>query len=356
MKLRQATADDRDTILSIVRSAQLSLYESGVDQWQDGYPSAAVIDEDINSRNGHVIETDRGDIAAYGAIVTTGEPAYEHLQDGAWHHDGRYITIHRLCVAADYRRQGFATAFFRYAMQVGRHNGIDIVRVDTHADNMRMSSLLARLGFSRCGKVSYRGDERIAFDRCIGQPRIATRPACIEDSTLIADAVMAAFGDDLCRRLCCGADAEHIRDFFREIIARPDTQYSYRNTLICTVDGIAAGAICGYDGGRLDELRRPVLDALQQRFGAIPSPIENETQAGEFYLDSIGVDPLYRGCGVGERLLRDMIGHARQQGADVVALLVDTDNPSAERLYTRVGFRRSGTVQLLEHTMYHLTI
>lgn len=356
MKLRQATAADRNTILSIVRSAQLSLCESGIDQWQDGYPSAEVIDGDIGSGNGYVIVGDDGDIAAYGAIITSGEPAYDQLKGGAWHHGGRYVVIHRLCVAPERRRQGLATMFFRCAMQAGRRCGIDIIRVDTHADNLRMSAILEGLGFAICGKVSYRGGERIAFDRRIGQPDMATRPAGIADSALIADTVMEAFGDEMCRRLCCGAPRERIRELFRELASQPDTQYSYRNTLICTVDGIAVGAICGYDGSRLDELRRPVLEALERRFGALPYPIGDETRAGEFYLDSIGVDPLYRGCGAGERLLRDMTAKARQEGAGVVALLVDSGNPSAERLYRRIGFRRSGTRQLLGHTMYHLTI
>ncbi len=356
MKFRQATAADRNTILSIVRSAQLSLCESGIDQWQDGYPSAGVIDGDIGSGSGYVIVGDDGGIAAYGAVITTGEPAYDLLKDGAWHHHGRYVVIHRLCVAPDCRRQGFAAMFFRCAMQAGRRRGIDIIRVDTHADNLRMSAIIEGLGFAVCGKVSYRGAERTAFDRRIGQPDIATRPAGIADSALIADAVMAAFGDEMCQRLCCGAPREHIRDFFRTIASQPHTQYSYRNAMICTVDGIAAGAICGYDGSRLDELRRPVLEALEERFGALPSPIGDETQPGEFYLDSIGVAPLYRECGVGERLLRDMTAKARQEGAGVVALLVDSCNPSAERLYRRIGFRRSGTRQLLGHTMYHMTI
>ncbi|MDE6140318.1 MAG: GNAT family N-acetyltransferase [Alistipes sp.] len=356
MRFRKAICNDRDTILSIVRSAQLSLCESGIDQWQDGYPSAAIIDEDIAAGNGCVIEDRDGEIAAYGAVISDGEPAYDHLQDGEWHFGGRYIVIHRLCVAADRVRQGIANSFFRYAMQMGRRLGIDIIRVDTHSDNRRMLSLLAKEGFAYCGKVSYRGALRSAFDRRIAKPETASRPAVAEDCALIADAVMEAFGDDLCRRLCNGAPREDIHDFFRNIIARPDTQYSYRNTLVGMVDGIPVGAICGYDGGRLEELRRPVLDALRNRFGTLPSTIENETRAGEFYLDSIGVDPLYRGCGVGEMLLRDMTAKARNEGAGVVALLVDTNNPSAERLYTRVGFRRDGTRQLLGHTMYHLTI
>ncbi|MBP3454633.1 MAG: GNAT family N-acetyltransferase [Alistipes sp.] len=356
MIFRKATSDDIDTILSIVRSAQLSLCASGVDQWQDGYPSAEIIRSDIDSGNGYVIEADGGGIAAYGAVISDTEAAYDLLQNGEWHHEGDYIVIHRLCVAAEWLRRGMAKAFFRYAMQSGRRRSIGIIRVDTHSDNRRMLSLLDSEGFAYCGKVYYRGAERLAFDRRIDPPAIATRRATVDDCDFIARAVMAAFGDDLCRRLCNGADRRDILDTFTHIISRPDTQYSYRNTLVATIDGIVVGAVCGYDGGRLDELRRPVFALLRERFTEVPLFEEDETQAGEFYLDSIGVDPLYRGCGVGERLLRDMTAMAKSEGADTVALLVDRDNPSAERLYTRVGFRRDGSKRFLGHTMYHLTI
>lgn len=136
----------------------------------------------------------------------------------------------------------------------------------------------------------------------------------------------------------------------------PATQYSFENTIVCTVDGVAAGAICGYDGARLDELRSPVLDMLRERFGSAPCPIENETCAGEFYLDSIGIDPLFRGTGAGTALLRAMIERARRSDAGCAALLVDVENPHAERLYRRVGFCRSGTRTLLGHNMYVMTI
>ena len=38
--IRQAIREDIPTIMSIVRSAQCALAELGIDQWQDGYPSA----------------------------------------------------------------------------------------------------------------------------------------------------------------------------------------------------------------------------------------------------------------------------------------------------------------------------
>jgi ribosomal protein S18 acetylase RimI-like enzyme len=52
---------------------------------------------------------------------------------------------------------------------------------------------------------------------------------------------------------------------------------------------------------------------------------------------SIGVQPHARGQGVGEKLMRALIGEAARRGLGL-CLSVRTDNP-ARRLYERLGFR-----------------
>ena len=44
---------------------------------------------------------------------------------------------------------------------------------------------------------------------------------------------------------------------------------------------------------------------------------------------------------------------AAQFGHDVVGLLVDLDNPSAEKLYERLGFRTVGEKDFFGHRMKH---
>lgn len=356
MRFLTASSADRGSIMDIVRSAQRSLAGLGIDQWQDGYPSEEIIMADIASGDGYVIVADDGSVAAYGAVKVGREADYDDIRGGAWRYDGDYVVVHRLCVAESFLRSGLASMFFACAAQIARRSGRDIIRVDTHEGNVRMLSLLDKEGFGACGTICCRSGLRTAFDRRIAPPRIAVREAVPEDCHLISDAVTAAFGVDLCRRLCRDASPQRIRRFFAEVAARPATQYSFENTLVCTVDGVAAGAVCGYDGARLDELRGPVLDMLRESFGSVPSPIENETCAGEFYLDSIGIDPLFRGTGAGTALLRAMIERARRSDVGSATLLVDVDNPNAERLYRRVGFIRSGMRTLLGHNMHIMTI
>lgn len=178
----------------------------------------------------------------------------------------------------------------------------------------------------------------------MGTPKIEVRRARREDAATIAMAVAMAVGYDT---------SHPIYPVFLALAGREHTQYSYRNALIAEVDGCVAGALVGYDGALLQELRTPIYPLLEEHLGATPH-IEDETEAGEFYLDSIGVLPEYRGLGVGRRLLMAMTEKAFAEGHERVGLIVDFDNPQAERLYASLGFERVGTKTFLGHQMWHL--
>lgn len=62
MRFVAASSADLRPIGDIVRSAQRSLAELGIDQWQDGYPSEEIIADDIASGEGYVILADDGTV------------------------------------------------------------------------------------------------------------------------------------------------------------------------------------------------------------------------------------------------------------------------------------------------------
>lgn len=173
---------------------------------------------------------------------------------------------------------------------------------------------------------------------------IVVRPAKREDAATIAEAVCMAVGYDTTSPLF---------PVFLELAGREVAQYSYRNVLIAEVNGEVAGAIVGYDGAELKELREPIYSLLKQHLGEVPH-IEDETEAGEYYLDSLGVLPAFRGMSVGTALLNAATERAFAEGHERVGLIVDYDNPDAERLYSSLGFERVGTKLFLGHKMWHM--
>ena len=176
------------------------------------------------------------------------------------------------------------------------------------------------------------------------------RPATPDDAPIIASALTMALGEETMKMYC----GKNCQSLLEELARREDTQYSYRNALVAEVDGIPAGAIVGYDGARLHELREPTLRLIEERTGHVFAGVEDETTPDEFYLDSLGVLPEYRNMGIGGTWLTALRDKAFAEGFERAGLLVDTENPKAERLYLSLGFERIEARNLFGHRMWHL--
>ena len=173
---------------------------------------------------------------------------------------------------------------------------------------------------------------------------IKIREAVATDAPLVGRVVLMALHYD---------DTHPLAPIFTELASREVSQYSYRNALVAEVDGSVVGAIIGYDGARLEELRKPLFELMREKLGSVPA-VEDETSAGEFYLDSIAVLPQYRGCGVGGALLAAARDRAFAAGHKRVGLIVDFENPRAEALYKSLGFERVNATTFLGHDMWHM--
>lgn len=161
--IRRATINDIPQIMSIVADAQLSLRELGIDQWQDGYPSQAVIESDIAAEAGYLYCIDDM-VVGYAALVLTGEDAYLQIPDAEWGTTNDYIVVHRICVRRDYTKRGIAISIVNYASQMACKRGLTGFRIDTHRGNIRMLALLKKLGFVYRGIIHYDSGERLAYD------------------------------------------------------------------------------------------------------------------------------------------------------------------------------------------------
>ena len=193
----------------------------------------------------------------------------------------------------------------------------------------------------------------------------ATRPKTMieikfaqkEQSAEIARLIMMAMTDDCCLHFCgVGHGLNDFRRMMTSLVEREDSQYSYRNTLVAMDDDKVVGIAVSYDGGRLHELRQAFIQAAKEQIGKDHSGMDDETQAGELYLDSLAVLPENRRRGIAQRLLRATKGRADQMGLPCVGLLVDKGNPAGEALYTSVGFRYVNDSQWGGHPMKHLVL
>ena len=168
----------------------------------------------------------------------------------------------------------------------------------------------------------------------------------------IAWLIMEAMDYDCCRNF---AGPHHTLDDFHtmltELVEMEHSQYSYRNTLCAMVGDQLAGVLVSYDGKVLLTLREAFIAKAKEHLGQDFSGMDEETQAGEYYLDSLCVKKEYRKHGIATALLREAI---KRHSDQPVGLLVDVTHPWAERLYTSIGFRFVNETTWGGHEMRHL--
>lgn len=177
------------------------------------------------------------------------------------------------------------------------------------------------------------------------------RQALPEDSAVISKLLMLPTGEVILK-LIGEKNQAKAEEFLLNFIQQTGNQYSFENCYVTEHDREITGVLLAYDGSKLVELRKPVLEYIRQQFGLIPA-VEDETEAGEFYIDSIAVTPALQGHGIGSALLLHLI---QQRKGENLGLLVDKTNPSAMRLYLRLGFTPVGEKSLLGIELEHLQL
>ena len=161
MEIRLAFPNEVDAVMKVIEDARKTLAKSGSDQWQNGYPNADIIIDDIISGQAYVA-LEEGELLAYAAVTKSPEKAYEAIYEGDWQDgDSEYLVFHRIAVAADVQGQGIAQTFLE-----GLIEGFDYLdfRSDTHAENKAMQHIFEKLGFKKVGKVPVAG-ERLAYQK-----------------------------------------------------------------------------------------------------------------------------------------------------------------------------------------------
>ena len=169
MMIRRAAIQDLEQIMQIYARAVQYMHASGnPNQWVEGYPSRALIEEDIARGVSYVVDRD-GVIEAVFSYIEGEDPTYRQIGQGMWRTNGSYGTVHRLASAG--RLRGVAGICFSWCAEQAKLHGCSSLRADTHQDNRIMQHLLQKNGFVYCGVIHLaNGAPRLAFERAAVAP------------------------------------------------------------------------------------------------------------------------------------------------------------------------------------------
>ena len=175
MQIRKTTVGDLDAVMAIIEEARRTIAALGIDQWQNGSPNRAMLEEDVTLGQGRCVAADDGRIVGTFALIFDGEPTYDRIYEGAWaseawaeNGDCAYLAIHRVAIAVSDRGTGVSTAILDHAAETGRSLGKSALRIDTHRGNVVMRRMLEKHGFVHRGTIYLQnGDPRVAYEKLL---------------------------------------------------------------------------------------------------------------------------------------------------------------------------------------------
>lgn len=179
------------------------------------------------------------------------------------------------------------------------------------------------------------------------------RKAKPADVDMIANSILMAEGE-MVPFFTGHEDEENSRRILKEFILSPvSCRYSLDNALVAETDGTAAGAAFAFPADNQPELDLLILASVNAR-GYNLKELFFEGEAGTYYLSSMGVDPRFRGRGIGAALMAAAEAEGARLGFARASLLVAEEKQKAKALYERLGYAVSKTVSIAGFRYYRM--
>lgn len=159
MEFVKAVPSDITEIMPLVNEAVSFMNASGNFQWDTGYPSQTVFENDILS--GHLYLTRYGTNLAGFVCLNFDQPLeYNNLN---WTTSSNALVIHRMVVSKEYRGKGVAKFMFQNAEIRAQKLNVSTIRSDTNSENKAMNHLFKIFTYRFAGNISLRNNP-VAFN------------------------------------------------------------------------------------------------------------------------------------------------------------------------------------------------
>lgn len=177
---------------------------------------------------------------------------------------------------------------------------------------------------------------------------IKFRKATLSDAALVARQVLEALHFEMYTQPLSPSKQQAWEELTK-VCQLSDTLYSVVHATVVLLDDVPMGVMVSYDGANYRRLRANTFSRLSALAHLDVEAMEDETEAGEYYIDSLAIRPEARGKGLGKALLRYAVEQAQQRQL-TASLVVDPENAGAWRLYRSLGFVPVGECFLFGQT------
>lgn len=159
MRFCKATKKDSAEILALYRSC---VGNDGC-LWDEEYPDARCIEEDLARSMLYVLRDERGILAC----ASVGEDDEDHADMAGWSEGGKPCGVSRVASRPDLRGRGYASLVLRMALANCRAQGYDRAQLLVSPLNPAAMRLYEHLGFFAVGETQAYGFDWLMMERTL---------------------------------------------------------------------------------------------------------------------------------------------------------------------------------------------
>lgn len=155
-----AKIEQLDELLTIFAICRLKMISEGLFQWDERYPDAAVVAEDIRKESVFTLSKD-GVIVGTITLNEVQPAAYEAIQ---WKYPtGKVLVIHRLAIHPHAQGKAYAKKMCLFAENWAREKGYELIRLDAYSANVPANRLYKNLNYHLADGFCYFHGNELPF-------------------------------------------------------------------------------------------------------------------------------------------------------------------------------------------------
>ncbi len=159
--IRLARLEELEIVYSLVQEAIRHMDKQDIPQWDDIYPSKAILNADIENQQMHLIEVE-GRVAGLTVINEDQQPEYAGVD---WKYDGRALVVHRLTIHPDFQRRKLASYLMDFTEEMAAAENYDCIRLDAFTLNPAAFAMYEKRGYRRAGIVRFRKGDFYVYEK-----------------------------------------------------------------------------------------------------------------------------------------------------------------------------------------------
>ncbi len=166
MIIRKANKTNLDNIMLMYKSCVKGMIANDIDQWDETYPNAGVIMEDLIAQTYFVaIENN----VIIGGINIDKNQDTTYLDIDWEDKSDSFLVVHRLGVKEEFWNKKIGKDLMLFTEKIVTEKGLKSIRLDTYSGNPKAMEFYRRLGYRELGSINLKPNknEYYCFEKII---------------------------------------------------------------------------------------------------------------------------------------------------------------------------------------------